>query len=95
MSVEAIRAQRIMALWSLLDSAHGVAGRSRMTKKDYEAMATILIEALEHATKDDVYTSPALFAHHVLSSMVDDMCDMFAADNPNFDPDRFRKAVYD
>lgn len=62
-----------------------------MTRKDYEAIATVLHEALQNAPGrrwyEDRYSE-------WFDTAINDFCDMFAADNPNFDSNRFREAVY-
>jgi len=58
-----------------------------VTRKDYEAVATVLNEAWDRMM--DAHNPIDIF-----HATVNDFCDMFAADNPNFDPNRFREAVY-
>ena len=55
-----------------------------MTKKDFIKFAGILKHREECSEERGVLH---------LSPLLDDLCEMFKADNPNFDEDRFRNAV--
>ena len=57
-----------------------------MSKKDYVKVASIIHDAIENADPSyDAWASVAEAGEH--------LADMFAADNPRFDRDRFRKAA--
>ena len=58
-----------------------------MTRKDYIAIAGAINKASER------YGEPA--AKMVLDDVVNEIAEVLAADNPNFDKDRFVDAVWD
>lgn len=53
-----------------------------MTRKDYVQVANIL------------YSQKVEIDENVFSTLVDQFCDFFHEDNPNFSPSRFEVACY-
>lgn len=58
-----------------------------MSRKDYEAIAALL---RDHA---DTLSDPTQAPDIAVRDLMDGMADLFAADNPNFDRERFLKAA--
>jgi hypothetical protein len=58
-----------------------------MTKKDYIRIAG-LFNAMHHGFPND------MFHFRAKSFLVNNMCDIFENDNPNFDRAKFKEAVY-
>ena len=52
-----------------------------MTRKDYEKIANILNKGIRPVQADAWF-----------NSLLDNLCDMFQADNPRFDAERFKEA---
>lgn len=57
-----------------------------MTRKDYSAVANIIKKEMDRCDGCDDGIVLAL------NRIVDEMCSVFKADNPNFDKDRFLSA---
>ena len=58
-----------------------------MTKKDYIAVANILKSFKKQQTK----SNPS--RRFELSILIEDFCDYFKSDNPNFSKEKFKNAV--
>ena len=60
-----------------------------MTKKDYTRIAEVLRHVWQHAEEGD-YISPS----ELMADVVDFLAESLYLDDPNFDKDTFRKAIY-
>ena len=58
-----------------------------MTRKDYISFANLL-NSIHHGFPADVFSIDAK------RFLVNNMCDIFESDNPNFDRAKFKEAVY-
>ena len=56
-----------------------------MTKKDYEVFAKMFGKMLANESDDEKYMQ--------IWEFVDKTCELFKADNPDFDKERFEKAI--
>ena len=67
-----------------------------MSRKDYVAIAQIIGQAVDGARTDTkaeiIEDGMRDYATGLLGTVVSDLVEYLAADNPNFNADRFRKA---
>ena len=61
-----------------------------MSKKHYEKIA----EAVSYCYHGIVMESNPYNDYQHIVGLVDELCDIFEADNPKFDSEKFRQAVY-
>jgi hypothetical protein len=58
-----------------------------MTKKDYQRFA-YLLNSMHHGFPAD------MFSYEAKKFLVNNMCEIFETDNPRFDREKFKEAVY-
>lgn len=58
-----------------------------MTKKDYVRFA-YLLNSMHNGFDED------MISYEAKKFLVNNMCEIFETDNPNFDRDKFKEAVY-
>jgi hypothetical protein len=62
-----------------------------MSKKDYIEIARILKEANQSL---QAFSQRTTSGQMVVNDITRELCELFLKDNPNFDPERFRAAVF-
>lgn len=62
-----------------------------MTRKDYERTAAVIRERVERFRRSS-HDTEREYCTAAIATLADDMADMFAAENPRFDRERFLSA---